>query len=99
MPNAVCILAGPKSRTLGRMLAGELHKTAAVGVPCCDRRSADGTERAVPGRAGEEGTMDKIQERLDAIRRDRSDVENHLIDEYAAGRISRRELFRRGTVI
>ena len=43
--------------------------------------------------------MDEVQERVDRVRRGRSEVENALIDEYAAGRISRRELFRRGSVI
>ena len=41
--------------------------------------------------------MDKNQERLDDIRRGRSEVENHLIDELRAGKISRREFFRRST--
>jgi peptide/nickel transport system substrate-binding protein len=43
--------------------------------------------------------MDRIEERLDDVRRGRSDVENHLIDELRAGKISRREFFRRGTVV
>src|SRR6188508_544849 len=52
-------------------------------------------------RRGHEGGngMDKRQERLDDIRRERSDVENHLIDELRAGKISRREFIRRGTVV
>jgi peptide/nickel transport system substrate-binding protein len=37
--------------------------------------------------------------RLDRLREGQSDVGNHIIDEYAAGRMSRRELLRRGTVI
>jgi peptide/nickel transport system substrate-binding protein len=43
--------------------------------------------------------MDEIQRRVDAIRRSRSEVENHVIDEYRAGKISRREFVRRGTVV
>jgi peptide/nickel transport system substrate-binding protein len=43
--------------------------------------------------------MDQRHKRLDDIRRQRSDVENHLIDELRAGKISRREFIRRGTVI
>jgi len=43
--------------------------------------------------------MKDSQERLDDIRRERSDVENHLIDELRAGKISRREFMRRGTVV
>jgi peptide/nickel transport system substrate-binding protein len=37
--------------------------------------------------------------RLDAIRSDRSELENHYIDELVAGRISRRQFMRRGAVI
>jgi peptide/nickel transport system substrate-binding protein len=43
--------------------------------------------------------MDETQRRLDEVRRERSDLENHLIDEYAGGKITRRELMRRGTVV
>ncbi|HEY6274844.1 MAG TPA: ABC transporter substrate-binding protein [Streptosporangiaceae bacterium] len=37
--------------------------------------------------------------RLDQLREGQGEVGNHIIDEYAAGHISRRELLRRGTVI
>ena len=37
--------------------------------------------------------------RLDHIRDDRSELENHYIDELVAGRISRRQFVRRGAVI
>ena len=43
--------------------------------------------------------MDDTQRRVDAIRRDRSELENHIIDEYTAGKITRREFVRRGTVV
>ena len=43
--------------------------------------------------------MDETQRRLDEVRRERSELENHLIDEYADGKITRRELVRRGTVV
>jgi peptide/nickel transport system substrate-binding protein len=43
--------------------------------------------------------MDARQHRLDEVRRERSEVENHLIDELSAGKISRREFVRRGTVL
>jgi peptide/nickel transport system substrate-binding protein len=43
--------------------------------------------------------MDDTQRRVDAIRKQRSEVENHLIDEYSEGRITRREFVRRGTVV
>ena len=37
--------------------------------------------------------------RLDSVRDGQSELGNHVIDEFVAGRISRRELIRRGTVI
>ena len=43
--------------------------------------------------------MDPTQQRLDEVRRERSEIENHLIDELSAGKISRREFVRRGTVL
>jgi peptide/nickel transport system substrate-binding protein len=43
--------------------------------------------------------MNDVQQRVDAIRRRSSEVENHLIDTYKAGRINRREFVRRGTVL
>jgi peptide/nickel transport system substrate-binding protein len=39
------------------------------------------------------------RKRLDTLRRRSSPVENHLIDEYAAGKISRRDFIRRGTIV
>ena len=41
---------------------------------------------------------ERDQERVDGIRRRSSEVRNHLIDQYEAGGISRREFIRRGTV-
>ena len=43
--------------------------------------------------------MDDTQREVDEIRKERSEVENHIIDEYTAGRLSRRDFVRRGTVI
>jgi peptide/nickel transport system substrate-binding protein len=43
--------------------------------------------------------MDDTQRRVDAIRQQRSELENHIIDEYSAGKITRREFVRRGTVV
>jgi peptide/nickel transport system substrate-binding protein len=43
--------------------------------------------------------MDEVQRRVDEIRGQRSELENHLIDEYTYGKISRREFVRRGTVV
>jgi peptide/nickel transport system substrate-binding protein len=43
--------------------------------------------------------MDETQRRVDAIRAQRNEIENHMIDEYVAGRLSRREFIRRGTVL
>jgi peptide/nickel transport system substrate-binding protein len=59
--------------------------------------------KRAPTRAPElpegEATMDETQRRLDEVRRERSELENHLIDEYIGGKITRRELVRRGTVV
>ncbi len=43
--------------------------------------------------------MDENQRRLDSIRRGRSELDNSFIDEFAAGRLSRREFVRRGAVV
>jgi peptide/nickel transport system substrate-binding protein len=43
--------------------------------------------------------MSEVQRRVDAIRYRSSEVENHLIETYSAGRINRREFVRRGTVL
>ena len=43
--------------------------------------------------------MSERQREVDAFRRARGERENHLIDEYSAGRISRREFVRRGTIM
>jgi peptide/nickel transport system substrate-binding protein len=43
--------------------------------------------------------MDETQRRVDEVRKERSELENHLIDEYVFGKITRRELVRRGTVV
>jgi peptide/nickel transport system substrate-binding protein len=43
--------------------------------------------------------MDETQRRVDEIRKQRSELENHLIDEYSAGKITRAEFIRRGTVV
>jgi peptide/nickel transport system substrate-binding protein len=42
--------------------------------------------------------MDDNQRRLDAIRRGSTELENSFIDEFAAGRLSRKEFVRRGVV-
>lgn len=43
--------------------------------------------------------MDPTQQRVDAIRARSTELENHLIDEYRAGTISRREFVARATVV
>jgi peptide/nickel transport system substrate-binding protein len=43
--------------------------------------------------------MDDTTRRVDEFRRTSSEIENHLIDELSAGKISRREFVRRGTVL
>ena len=42
---------------------------------------------------------DETQRRVDAVRAGRSELENHIIDEYRSGYIGRREFIRRGTVV
>jgi peptide/nickel transport system substrate-binding protein len=39
------------------------------------------------------------QHRLGRLHRDQGEIANHIIDEFAAGRISRRDFIRRGTVV
>jgi peptide/nickel transport system substrate-binding protein len=41
----------------------------------------------------------EIQRQVDAVRAQRSELENHIIDEYRAGYIGRREFIRRGAVV
>jgi peptide/nickel transport system substrate-binding protein len=43
--------------------------------------------------------VSELQRRVSAVRRGRSEIENHIVDEYIAGRIDRKEFFRRGTAI
>ena len=43
--------------------------------------------------------MDEMGRRVDAIRYRSTEMENHLIETYVAGRVSRREFMRRGTVL
>jgi peptide/nickel transport system substrate-binding protein len=43
--------------------------------------------------------MDETQRRVDEIRRERSELENHIIDQYIDGKITRRDLLRRGSVV
>ncbi|MHB1595825.1 MAG: ABC transporter substrate-binding protein [Streptosporangiaceae bacterium] len=43
--------------------------------------------------------MNIDHQRLDRLRDGQSEIANHVIDEYVAGRISRRELLRRGSVV
>ncbi len=43
--------------------------------------------------------MNPDHERLDQLRAGQGDIANHIIDEFAAGRISRRDFLRRGTVV
>ena len=38
-------------------------------------------------------------DRLSSLRKGQGEIANHVIDEYAAGRISRRDFIRRGSVI
>src|SRR5215216_7360851 len=54
-----------------------------------------------PSTEGRVGALskDEIQRQVDAVRSQRSELENHVIDEYRAGYIGRREFMRRGAVV
>jgi len=43
--------------------------------------------------------MDETQRRVDEIRKERSELENHIIDQFIEGKITRRDFVRRGTVV
>jgi peptide/nickel transport system substrate-binding protein len=43
--------------------------------------------------------MDETRRRVDEIRKERSELENHIIDEYVDGKITRRDFVRRSTVV
>jgi peptide/nickel transport system substrate-binding protein len=43
--------------------------------------------------------MDETQRRVDEIRKESSELENHIIDQFIEGKMTRRELMRRGTVV
>jgi peptide/nickel transport system substrate-binding protein len=43
--------------------------------------------------------MDETQRRVDEIRKDSSELENHIIDQFIEGKITRRDFVRRGSVI
>src|SRR5690349_6187989 len=60
-------------------------------APCLQRSTGEGGTRR-------RERMGDLQRRTGMFRRGRNDIENHIIDEYAAGRIDRREFIRRGTV-
>lgn len=47
---------------------------------------------------GEE-TMEAEHGRLDRVRRQCTEVENHIIDEFLGGRLTRRDFLRRGTIV
>src|SRR3954451_16980925 len=72
--------------TLCRAVAGRSRRPA----PRC---------RRTPDRGGHGVRRDETTRRIDTIRSQSNEVENHLIDEYSSGRLSRREFVRRGGVI
>ena len=43
--------------------------------------------------------MERNPQKLDELRQNRSELENHVIDEYVAGHINRREFLKRGSII
>src|SRR6266853_1782558 len=55
-----------------------------------------GTSGAVMDRGG---GMDIDYQRLDDLRKGRGPIQEHVIDEFVAGRLSRRDFLRRGTAI
>src|SRR5438105_14632661 len=55
--------------------------------------------RRSSGHGGRGNMQDEIQQRVDRIRRSRSELENHVIDEFFAGHVSRREFVRAGSVV
>src|SRR5215218_8802383 len=69
-------------------------------LTCLHRR---GMDDAAAGGQRERGRRtlrrDEIQRQVDAVRAERSELENHIIDEYRAGCIGRREFIRRGAVV
>src|SRR5215207_3155289 len=69
----------------------------------CIATPAAGCDRLTepPKHRGELGAMskDEIQRQVDSVRAQRSELENHIIDEYRAGYIGRREFIRRGTIV
>src|SRR5215207_3908525 len=69
----------------------------------CIATPAAGCDRLTepPKHRGELGAMskDEIQRQVDSVRARRSELENHIIDEYRAGYIGRREFIRRGAVV
>src|SRR6266567_3477344 len=54
---------------------------------------------ASPCAVQEGSPVNPDHERLDQLRAGQGDIANHIIDEFAAGRISRRDFLRRGTVV
>jgi peptide/nickel transport system substrate-binding protein len=51
------------------------------------------------GQGGVMGTGNINHERLDDLRRGRGPIQEHVIDEFVAGRLSRRDFIRRGTMM
>jgi len=43
--------------------------------------------------------MDIDYQRLDDLRKERGPIQEHVIDEFVAGRLSRRDFLRRGTAV
>jgi peptide/nickel transport system substrate-binding protein len=43
--------------------------------------------------------MDETQRRVDEIRKESTELENHIIDQFIEGKMTRRDLMRRGTVV
>jgi peptide/nickel transport system substrate-binding protein len=62
-------------------------------------RSIKPVARAPPGGDSEEDSVTHDNDKLSRIRAGQNEIANHVIDEFVAGRLSRRELLRRGAVV
>src|ERR1700730_8265016 len=65
----------------------------------CGPNDEDFRDRSGAGKSVEASMDREAQRRLDVIRRGRTELENSAIDEFVAGRVSRRDFIRYSTVI
>jgi peptide/nickel transport system ATP-binding protein len=97
LPDGICETTEPD------LLEGEPGHLIRCHIPIGELRILQGRQ-PLPGRQdlhaelslGEAPVKD---DRLSSLRKGQGEIANHVIDEYAAGRISRRDFIRRGSVI